>query len=307
MNGDAYIGISVMKVSRANMVFGDVENMGNCCITHVLINSHEYLVKQHFAKGYQIGTVRDALAAYVSKDLNIMQHSEIIPMDMNMKGKHTQSWPASVVTVMAGDAIRDRTVGLEGDSIDINNISIEQGYMKGLDRQGLTRYVIGNMSLHPHLATIVGIDIMIGYRDRHWGNLLYDGETNSFAGIDMDDSWEQDSCKLAIKNLCRMIRISDKFTANELRSLKEVRRVILHMLKRFRSSHLIYKLNYFSVKAGLTDDSPLNTETISEQLDEYAMNIAQSWLSARHLVDVLNFMIEGSDPGFVEDICVPFR
>ena len=121
----------------------------------------------------------------------------------------------------------------------------------------------------------------------------------------MDDSWEQDSCSLAIQNLCYMIRYSDKFTKEEVNSLKEVRRVVLYLLNRYRSSHVIHKLEYFNAKAGFTSDNTLYTQLIRDQLDSYATNIAQSWLSARHLVNVLNFVIDGSDELIVEDICVP--
>src|SRR5260221_441251 len=56
----------------------------NSCITYVVINGFRYIVKQKKDPSKQFSVVRDALAAYIAKDLAIAHSVEIIPSKNNL-------------------------------------------------------------------------------------------------------------------------------------------------------------------------------------------------------------------------------
>src|SRR4029077_11412230 len=78
----------------------------NCYISYVIINGRKYLVKQKKDFKKQLAVVRDALAAYIAKDLGIAHEVDIISPDAEFPGKIKPSWPMTIHTIAPGETAR---------------------------------------------------------------------------------------------------------------------------------------------------------------------------------------------------------
>jgi hypothetical protein len=263
----------------------------NCFVSYVMIDGRRYLVKQKKEENKQIAVVRDALAAYVAKDLNIAHKVDVITFDKSIPGKIYSSWPATIHTIAPGDTVRKQRASI------YSSLRLKQfwAHADTFEAQGLTHDIITHMTWHKQLPVIVALDLMIGNSDRHCGNLCYDPTTDKFCAIDMDDTFNKDLCEIACKKLTMMIRDSEViFTQQEISALVQLRQTITYLLRRHKPAQLIKKMYGFAKKSGFIKGSKIYTPSIMKKLNHYALTITQTWVSARKLVVILNQLINES-------------
>ena len=135
---------------------------------------------------------------------------------------------------------------------------------------------------------------------------MYDGLSNTFSVIDMDDSFEIDLALIAVENLCRMYVIETEFDPQEVLSLQILLNTIKQLLARHRSNELIYMLDYYLMKSGFGKESPDYSSEVEAQVGEYAAVITDIWVNARKLVIVLEYIVYDQRYEEYSDICTPY-
>src|SRR5260221_3930335 len=178
---------SYSKISVNETVYleGGFESK-NAFINYVVINGIRYIVKQKKAcKKTIISVIRDALAAYIAKDLGIAHSVEIISPDNDINGKIYQHCPATLLGIAKGKIIRH----LAQDH-KFFQLSLQQRNLNNLDEKILNKWlnetIISQITWHKQLPIIIALDLFVCNSDRHRGNLFYDDITDSFCAIDMD-------------------------------------------------------------------------------------------------------------------------
>src|SRR5690606_6836894 len=233
--------------------------------------------------------VRDALAAYIAKNLKIAHLVDIIAYNISFPGKIHHNWPATIHTIAPGETVRKQ----RGSKYNALRLKQLWAHASTFEQKGLTRQIINHMTWHKQLPIIIALDLLIGNSDRHCGNLCYDPETDSFCAIDMDDTFNKDLCEIAYKKL--FIMLNDPkivFTSEEITAFVQLRKTLMYLLSHYESRHMIKKMYYFAKKTGFVSGSSLYTPSIEKKLTTYAETITQSWISARKLVKVLETIIK---------------
>jgi len=259
----------------------------NCFVSYVMIKDTVYLLKQKKDPNKQLAVVRDALAAWVAKDLDIAHHVAIVPFKNQFPGKRP-SWPATLHTLAQGKTVREQR-----DS-KYNTLRLRQfwAHVATFNEKGLTKDIIKYMTWHRQLPIIVALDLMIGNSDRHCGNLCYDSYTDTFCAIDMDDTFNKDLCLLACKKLkCMMQDDVVIFTKEEIIALQAMRDALKFLVCRHKPSDLIAQLYYFAKKAGFHKGSKIYTDNIGRKLAHYERMIRKSNKSAHKLISLLDTII----------------
>lgn len=262
----------------------------NSFISFVEINGKKYLVKQKKIFKSQLATVRDALAAYVAKELHIAHQVKIISPNENFLGKARQTWPATLHTIAKGNIVR-----LQRNSIYCTlRLKQRWAHTEIFEEKGLTPIIIEHMTWHPQLAVVVALDLMVGNSDRHTGNLCYDPETDTFCAIDMDDSFNKDLCELAIQKLEWIIyKQHHTFTIKEIGALIILRKTLRFLLHQHTPASVIRKLHEFAQEAGFCPgNNILYSQRIQKRLVRYEEMIQSTFHSARKLITLLSYIIK---------------
>jgi len=239
----------------------------------------------------QLSVVRDALAAYIAKDLEIAHQICIVSFKKKIPGKIKSLWPATLHTLAPGETVRSQR-----DS-KYNALRLRQFWAtaKNFNEKGLTRSIISYMTWHRQLPIIIALDLMIGNSDRHCGNLCYDPEADTFCAIDMDDTFNKDLCLFACEKLKAMVEIDGVvFTPEEIVALKNMRDVLKFLVRKHKPADLIKKLYEFAKKAGFSKGNKMYTESVQKKLMHYEEMITQSSKSAHKLIAVLDKIIQKS-------------
>lgn len=260
----------------------------NCFVSYIMIKGIVYLLKQKKDPKKQLAVVRDALAAYIAKDLDIAHHVVVIPFKNEFPGKVKSSWPATLHTLVPGKTVREQK-----DS-KYNALRLKQFWagVKTFGEKGLTRSIITYMTWHRQLPIIIALDLMTGNSDRHCGNLCYDPHTDTFWAIDMDDTFNKDLCHLACKKLKFMIHKEGViFTKEEIIALQVMRNTLQFLVHKYKPSDLVTKLYFFAKKAGFHKGSKIFSDNIARRLSYYERVIEKSNKSAHKLIALLDTII----------------
>jgi len=269
----------------------------NCFVSYVLVNGKRYLIKQKKAENKQIAVVRDALAAFLAKSLNIAHKVDIISFKKKFPGKICAYWPATLHTIAPGETVRKQPNSI------YSTLRLRQlwALAKNFDEMGLTRDMIRQMTWHKQLPIIMAMDLMFGNSDRHCGNLCYDPVSDKFCAIDMDDTFNKDLCIVACKKFEIMMQDPhDSFTIQEIHALMQLRKTIKYIINEHNAIDVVKKLYYFAHKAGFVSGNAIYTPSISKKLQLYESMIMQSWKSAHKLIAILNKIIDPFIKGYVE-------
>jgi hypothetical protein len=261
----------------------------NCFISYVLIDGHRYLLKQKKDARKQLAVVKDALAAYIAKKLNIAQRIIIIDANKKFPGKIKESWPATLHTIAPGETIRVQRQS------KYNALRLKQKWAQAesFNDKGLTSAIINFMTWHEQLPIIVALDLFIGNSDRHPGNLCYDPTTDTFFAIDMDDTFNKDLCLLAYKKLKVMMHDKNvSFTKEEIAALACMRDVLHFLIRKNKPRDVIAKLYTFAHKAGFDKESKMYNENVRRKLLFYERMIIQTYASANQLVTLLDSIVK---------------
>ena len=232
--------------------------------------------------------VRDTLSAYIAEKLKIpTNYVCIISPDVPFPGKQFMREPASLHTYAACFTIRDQT------SI-YDDLYVQQRWKPkwSYEEKGLTVAVIKNMALHPDLPKIVALDTFIGNSDRHSGNLCYDPDTDTFCGIDMDDTFDKNLCKVACDHI-RVILADESivFIPCQVRGLMLYKTTLEKLIKNFPPHKLQKKLGFFARQVGFAPRSKFYTIGIQHKLRCYKAIMTESYQSAKQLVCMLGNLI----------------
>ncbi|HSC25155.1 MAG TPA: hypothetical protein VLB80_02965 [Candidatus Babeliales bacterium] len=262
----------------------------NCFISYIIINKkYRYLLKQKKEFKKQLAVVRDALAAYIAKELNIAHQVDIIEFKKEFPGKVIACWPATLHTIARGDTIR-KQIGTKYNLLRLRQLWSQAS---SLNEKGLTKQIIEHMTWHRQLPEIVALDLILGNSDRHSGNLCYDPDTDRFCAIDMDDTLNKDLCIVAYENLKNMMN-DDLiiFNKQEIRALIHMKNTLKFLVQKHKPFDLITKLHFFAKKAGFFKGSKMYDERIEKKLLFYEEMITQTHASAHRLIFLIEQMIK---------------
>lgn len=261
----------------------------NCFASYVIIDGKEYLVKQKKDFKKQLAVVRDALAAYIAKDLNIAHEVTIISGKAKFPGKIRPDWPATLHTIAPGETVRVQRQS------KYSSLRLKQQWAKAqsFSEKGLTETIINNMSWHWQLPVIVALDLIIGNSDRHCGNLCYDPETDSFCAIDMDDTFNKDLCELAYEKikLMQINKVDRSFSRQEIEAILQMRNTLKFLVRKHKPQELIAKLRHFAYKAGFSKGGKFYNDSVRRKLLFYESMIVQSNESAHKLIALLDRLL----------------
>lgn len=261
----------------------------NCFISYVKIKQYTYLLKQKKDYKKQLAVIRDALAAYIAKDLNIAHQIIIVKYKDEFLGKIKRWWPATLHTIAQGETVRKQR------NCKYNAIRLKQiwAQAQSLEEKGLTHLIISYMTWHKQLPVIVALDLIIGNSDRHCGNLCYDPVTDTFCAIDMDDTFNKDLCLIACKKLRMMMKDDNViFTRQEIEALNSMRTTLKFLVNRYTPDDLIRKMYSFAKQAGFSKGNDLYNDRISRKLIYYEKIIRQTNESAYELISLLDKIIK---------------
>jgi hypothetical protein len=257
----------------------------NSFICYVNIDNVRYLLKQKKTPSKQFSVVRDALAAYIAKDLKIAQSVQIIPAKKEFAGKRNKHWPATLHSIAAGKMIWSQPES------KYYRLSLKQRGRRVLN-QWLTETIIHQITWHKQLPIIIGLDLFLCNTDRHRGNLFYDPTTDCFCAIDMDNIFRRDLPSFAYEKLLLMIGRHKQFTKEEVEALKKVRETLRFLLERYSVNHIINKLHFFVKQAGFVPGSRLYTEKIVKKIARHEKTIKESRVSLYKLLSLLDTIID---------------
>ncbi|HLW72983.1 MAG TPA: hypothetical protein VKR54_02960 [Candidatus Babeliales bacterium] len=261
----------------------------NCFVSYVMIGAYTYLLKQKKVYNKQLAVVRDALAAYIAKDLNIAHQVDIVESTKKIPGKIKPWWPATLHTIAPGETVRKQR------DCRYNALRLRQlwAQAQSFNEKGLTRLIITYMTWHRQLPEIVALDLIIGNSDRHCGNLCYNPVTDTFCAIDMDDTFNKDLCLLACQKLISMIKEDNVvFTQEEINALRCMKKTLQFLVGKYKPDDIIEKLYFFAKKAGFSKHSELYNARIRKKLLSYEKVIIQSHKSAHQLISLLDKIIK---------------
>lgn len=261
----------------------------NCFISYVQINVYTYLLKQKKDYKKQLAVVRDALAAYIAKGLNIAHEIAIIEWEKEFAGKVKRWWPATLHTIVPGETVRKQP------NSKYNALRLRQFWAQAesFDAKGLTKTIITHMTWHKQLPVIVALDLFIGNSDRHCGNLFYDPITDKFWAIDMDDTFNKDLCLLAYKKLKSMMQDDNLiFTQEEINALICMKKTLKFLVRNYRPDDVIVKMYIFAQQAGFSKGTDLYNNKIRNKLIYYEKMIMQTHESAYQLISLLDKIIK---------------
>jgi len=259
----------------------------NAFINYVEIDGTRYIVKQKKTSSKQFSVVRDALAAYIAKDLNIAQSVEIIAPKKEFPGKNNIMWPATIHTIAAGKTVREQPES------KYYLLRLKQRIPEGvlLTNRWLTETIINQMTWHKQLPIIIALDIFICNTDRHSGNLFYDPKTDCFCAIDMDNIFRRNLPILAAEKLHIMIDGGKIFTKKEIKAFIKMRNTMQFLLDQYSVQNIIDRLHFFVKQAGFTKDSLLYTEKVAHKIARHEKIIIESRASTYELISLLDKII----------------
>ena len=263
----------------------------NSFISYILVKGEQYLLKQKKSEKKQFSIVRDALAAWIAKDLNIAHSAQIIPLEENFVGKRNANWPAILLSVAPGKTIQNQP-----DS-KYYYLSLKQRNGDGLfsSDRWFTEKILHQMTWHSQLPIIIALDTFLCNTDRHGNNLFYDAATDRFCAIDMDNIYRRNLPLLTIIKLLGMIAHKKKFTKKEIKALKSMKEVLQFLMNKYSENQIIDKLDYFVKQAGFRRNTPVfNNLQIAKKLELHKNIIKESRVSLHDLIQLLNRIIKKS-------------
>ncbi len=269
----------------------DCKKTSNSYVSYIKSASGElFVVKQKKCRstfGYSC-IIRDCLSAYVAESVNIPTHRVfLISPHCSFPGKRFAKAPATFHTFASGLPIREQ-------SSQYDTIRLQQRWKDKWSycQKGLTVEVIINMALHNDLPLIVALDTFIGNSDRHKGNLCYDRKIDRFCGIDMDDTFNKNLCKVACDHVRVMLKDKDLvFTQQEIAGLKLYNSTLKKLIDKNQPYKLQKKLDHFMKEAGFVPGNKFYT-AIKYKVCHYTMIIKESYQSAKKLVKHVDQLIE---------------
>lgn len=285
---------SFSKVSLSEIAFleGGFESK-NAFINYVVINGQRYIVKQKKECAQTIiSVIRDALAAYIAKELGIAHSVEIISPDDDISGKIYQHCPATLLSIAAGKIIRHLA-----EDHKYFRLSLQQRDPVGLDEKILNKWldetIIFQITWHKQLPIIVALDLFVCNTDRHRGNLFYDDKTDSFCAIDMDNIYRRNLPEFACQNLEKMMYVDNKkFTKKEIRALKRMKKTLEFLLQKYTPDKIIAQLYTFAQQAGYVNDGSEVNKSVTKKIELHKDIIKQSYRSTRKLISILNNIVK---------------
>ena len=286
----SFISIFFNCNGKANLVVTGKFESTNCFITYIILDNIPCIVKQKKVENKLVSCIRDALAAYLAKELAIAQSVEIIPAGKSFPGKVNDSWPATLHSIAPGKSIREQKNSKyyqlalkQRRPIDIELVPIEQRW--------LTERMIAQMTWHKQLPVIIALDLFLCNTDRHRGNLFYDAETDSFCAIDMDNIFRRNLPSFAIKKLKLMLASGKEFTKKEIKALKKLRATLFFLLNRYSAADVIEKMNSLVAESNIVKENIKYKDKIEEKLRRHRKTIKESRSSNYKLIELLDTII----------------
>jgi len=256
-------------------------------ISYVKIGGIKYLLKQKKAWSKQSSVIRDALAAWIAKDLGIAHSVCIISSKKEFPGKRNMASPAVLLSIAPGKTIRSQP------NSKYYHLSLKQ--RKKIDGifspdRWFTETIVHQMTWHHQLPIVIALDLFICNTDRHRGNLFYDPTTDTFCAIDMDNIFKYNLPAIAITKLKLMIVHKKEFTREEIKALTVMKNTIQFLLNKYSVDDIINKLYFFVEQAQFSNDSKF-TASLKKKIAHHKKIIIESRVSLKVLVSLLERII----------------
>ncbi len=264
----------------------------NAFISYIVMDAVRYIVKQKKeCQKTVISVIRDALAAYVAKELGVAHSVEIIAPDDDVPGKIYNHCPATLLSIAPGKTVRSL-----GEGHKYFQLSLQQRNLNNLDEKVLNRWldenIISQMTWHKQLPIIIALDLFICNSDRHRGNLFYDEQTDKFCAIDMDNIYRRNLPEFAYQNLKKMRSDHKKFSKKERKALKKMKKTLELLLQNYNPDQIIAHLYQCAQQAGYVDDDSKVNHGVTKKIELHKDIIVQSYHSTYKLISILNDIIK---------------
>jgi hypothetical protein len=282
-----FLQVSLVQAGDDIAVIDSFESP-NSFISKITIDGTKYLLKQKKASGKQFLVVRDALAAWIAKDLDIAHTVRIVPAKKKFPGKKNRSLPAVLLTIAPGKTIRSQP-----DS-KYHHLALKQRNIDGIfspDRW-FTETIIHQMTWHPQLPVIIALDLFICNTDRHGDNLFYDSATDTFCAIDMDNIFRRDLSAIAVAKLKLMITRKKVFTLQEIKALISMKKTLQFLMEKYPVTRIIDKLHFFVDQAEFSKHDVKFTAKIAQKIARHKKTITDSRTSLHALIYLLDTIIK---------------
>ncbi len=223
--------------------------------------------------------LREQLGAYVAQINDIpASRVKIIPAGYAMPGKKYTHIPATFHTVVPGQSMFQLS-------------DLPEGFIRLKD--GFTRDIIHNMSLHPYFPVIVALDTFIGNNDRGTTNFFYDELSDNFWLIDFGCSFGNKLGRFASNYIKTLLK--DKscyFSTQELNGLIVYRNMLQNLITKHCPEELVNMLYTFANQAGVKVGSALYNDAVAEKIQWHEEKIFQNDRDTKRLVSLLDKLID---------------
>jgi len=270
------------------VVTGQFES-ANSFISYVTIDEHEYIIKQKKDSEKQIiAAMREALAAYIARDLKIAQDVRILQATDHTPGKKYQSHPATLHTLALGKEVSD----MHGHKYFLLCLKQRDQNGKKITGKWLTEVIIDQITWHKHIAIMIALDIFLCNTDRNRRNLFYDEQSDSFCAIDMENIYRRNVAEMACKKLHEMIHVyHKKFTKQEVEALLLVKNTLQFLSKKYPPQRIIARVDRYVALAGYVNDGSFLNNKITKKIERHKKMIVQSYDSVQKLMILLDDII----------------
>ncbi|HLJ30813.1 MAG TPA: hypothetical protein VKU36_00095 [Candidatus Babeliales bacterium] len=285
-----FMNAKIKYTGREEVVIDGGFESKNAFINYVVIAGQRYILKQKKDISKIVSAVmRDALAAYIAKDLAIANLVKIISPYDHITGKKYPDCSATLHTIAPGRCVRE-LVDSKYFQLSLQQISFSKWNDTWLDD------ILVQMVWHKQLPIIIALDLFICNTDRHRGNIFYDELTDSFYAIDMDNIYRENTPDFVCACLDRMIHVDKrKFSRKEISSLVTLKNTLEFLLKKYPARKIMQRLYKCARKAGFVNIHSYHDvhigRKIARQITRHEEIIMQSHKSLYKLVKMLDEVI----------------
>ncbi len=280
------------------------------------IHNHDdkYLIKQRTTKTYPDGKLlriftsvpREKILANMAEEFSAMTEKkhkviankvEIVPAHYPFPGKYNLEKPASLIAFVPGIAVCDLPEGYHKPNL--KQFDSDYPHSRAPEKLGLQRRMINDMARHPNLPPLVAFDTFTAYKDRRPANLMYEEKTNRYYAIDMENGFEHNLAKHALRLVIQMIKEkqeekkqedekeSASLSLQEIDALKIYQSTLKKLIPMYPPEIIFSKIAQARIEAGIEDH-----EESSEKEKELQQTIQDNYNSCIQTVASLDALLK---------------
>lgn len=249
---------------------------------------NRYVVKQYksrFASKLLATTVSELVALEIGQSIGVsLDQACLIPAGVAFMGKEV-GLPATLHTHAPGIQFNH-----------YNGENYQNLFLYLLDKKGLSKQVIYNMSRNRDFPLLIAFDTFVGNNDRGKLNLFYQESTDTFTGIDLGASFRRDLCAISTQNILAL-------ASDETLSLSDAEwdglilyyQTLEQLVDLYPPEYTCAKIDEYAHAAGLFDPTYFNERQLKKWMRYFSHCkgiIRSSYKHAQELLIALEQLFE---------------